>query len=154
MILDLLENGKHYISLNSQFAKAFAFLTENDLERFPDGRYEIDGENLFATVMSYTTRPVTEVKWEAHQKYVDIQCMVKGKETIGWAPVNQLVLSQPYSEEKDIAFFEAPQIWTTINMSENYFAIFYPRDAHQPSCICNEPGEVKKVVVKVKLGRE
>jgi len=36
-------------------------------------------------------------------------------------------------------------------MGENYFAIFYPEDAHQPCCIYDEPANVKKVVIKVKL---
>lgn len=151
MILDMLENGNNYVSLNGRFAEAFAFLAEKNFEELPDGRYEIDGEDLFAVVMSYTTRPVTEVEWEAHQKYLDIQYLARGKEIIGWAPLNQLTLSRPYSEEKDIAFFKDPQIWTAVNMGENYFAIFYPEDAHQPCCIYDEPANVKKVVIKVKL---
>ena len=104
VILDMLENGKNYVSLNGRFAEAFAFLAEKNFEELPDGWYEINGENLFAVVMSYITRPVTEVEWEARQKYLDIQYLARGKEIIGWAPLNQLTLSKPYSEEKDIAF--------------------------------------------------
>ena len=96
-------------NLITNFAEAFAFLAEKNFEELPDGRYEINRENLFAVVMSYTTRPVTEVEWEARQKYLDIQYLARGKEIIGWAPLNQLTLSKPYSEEKDIAFLRIPR---------------------------------------------
>ncbi len=46
MILDILENGKNYVSLNDRFAEAFAFLAEKNFEELPDGRYEIDGEEF------------------------------------------------------------------------------------------------------------
>lgn len=151
MILDILENRGNYIALNSKFAKAFAFLAEGNPGELPDGRYEIEGENLFALVNSYTTRPMKEVAWEAHKKYLDIQCLLQGREIIGWTPVNQLTISEPYSEEKDIAFFKNLQLWTALNLAENYFAIFYPEDAHQPGCIWDKARNVKKVVVKVKL---
>ncbi len=34
MILDILENGKNYVSLNDRFAEAFAFLAEKILRNY------------------------------------------------------------------------------------------------------------------------
>ena len=39
VILDILENGKNYVSLNDRFAEAFAFLAEKNFEELPDGNY-------------------------------------------------------------------------------------------------------------------
>lgn len=151
MILDKLENSSIYFPLNSRFEKAFAFLAENKLEELIDGRYEIDGEDLFAVVMSYKTHPIEQVEWEAHKKYLDIQYVVKGKEIMGWTPENQLKTLKPYSDEKDVVFFNETTSWTEANMYDSYFAIVYPSDAHKPGCILREPTIVKKVVVKVRL---
>lgn len=133
MILDMLENGKNYVSLNDRFAEAFAFLAEKNFEELPDGRYEIDGENLFAVVMSYTTRPVTEVEWEAHQKYLDIQYLARGKEIIGWALLNQLTLSKPYSEEKDIAFLRISRFGQRSIWEKTILPSFIPKMLTSPA---------------------
>lgn len=133
MILDILENGKNYVSLNDRFAEAFAFLAEKNFEELPDGRYEIDGENLFAVVMSYTTRPVTEVEWEAHQKYLDIQYLARGKEIIGWALLNQLTLSKPYSEEKDIAFLRISRFGQRSIWEKTILPSFIPKMLTSPA---------------------
>lgn len=151
MILDRLENKNYYININNKFEKAFEFLTNNNLEKLADGRYEIDLDNIYALVQSYTTKANNETKWETHRKYIDIQYIVKGEECIGWIPVDQLNVSEQYSDEKDIAFYYEVPKWSELGMKLGYFGIFFPEDGHKPCCISNMPMDIKKVVVKIKL---
>ena len=42
---------------------------------------------------------------EAHRKFLDVQYIVDGEETVGWAPLDSLTLEREFSEEKDIGFY-------------------------------------------------
>jgi len=56
MILDKLENKDLYLNINSRLKKAFEFLENPNLEKLEDGKYEIDSDNIYAFVQSYSTR--------------------------------------------------------------------------------------------------
>lgn len=151
MILDKLENSEQYFDLNSNLQKAFKFLRENNFEKLADGKYEIDSDNVFALVQSYTTKNDKENKWEAHQKYIDIQYIARGEETIYWTLVKELTINEDCLSEKDVAFYDEANHCTGLNLKEGYFSILFPEDAHKPGCIYSKPTEIKKVVVKVKV---
>lgn len=150
MILDKIENSEQYFCLNSNLEKAFKFLTDNNLKELADGRYEIDSDNVFALVQSYTTKDCKENKWESHEKYIDIQYIASGEETIVWTPVKELTISESFLEERDVVFYNETDHSSKLNLKEGYFGIFLPEDGHKPCCISNKPMEIKKVVVKVK----
>ncbi|AGC67829.1 hypothetical protein Cst_c08300 [Thermoclostridium stercorarium subsp. stercorarium DSM 8532] len=150
MIIDSLENSKLYEALHPGFQKAFRFIREFHQNEKEDGRYEIDGNDVYALVQSYTTLPSDQCKWESHDKYIDIQYIVRGKEIIGYAPRNTLVSSTGYNAEKDITFYEN-QAGTDIRLTDGMYAILYPWDGHKPKCIYDEASNIKKIVVKVKL---
>ncbi|HEY5585181.1 MAG TPA: YhcH/YjgK/YiaL family protein [Ruminiclostridium sp.] len=151
MILDTLDNISLYTALNSRFEKAFRFLKDTALESLNVGKYQIDGEDIFALVQSYTTSASEEKRWEAHKKYIDIQYVVTGNEINEWIPTDMLKVLEEYSDEKDIAFFKEPDQWTSAKLKDGYFTIFFPEDAHKPGCLIETPSQVKKVVVKVKI---
>ena len=50
MILDVLENAFNYLALNKGFAKAVDFLLRPELRQLPVGKYDIDGERVYAMV--------------------------------------------------------------------------------------------------------
>ena len=54
-------------------------LRDTDFTKVEDGRYELDGENLFYFIQTYENNPANETP-EAHKKYIDIQCVLTGKE--------------------------------------------------------------------------
>jgi YhcH/YjgK/YiaL family protein len=151
MILDKLENKDIYLNLNSNLKKAFEFLTNNDIQSLSDGKYEIDSDNVFALVQSYTTKDSKENRWESHQKYIDIQYIASGEEAILWTPVKELTISENYLQERDVIFYNETDHSSKLNLKEGYFGIFLPEDGHKPCCISNKPMEIKKVVVKVKV---
>jgi YhcH/YjgK/YiaL family protein len=150
MITDLIEQRRRYTSLSPRFAAAFEFLEKLPAGQ-PAGRYDIDGDNCFALVQTYATRPVTQAMFEAHRRYIDIQFIQAGCETILWSPLAALTqVTQPYAAEKDIAFFANPSQWTPVNLCAGQFAIFFPEDGHAPGLECSRPSEVRKIVIKVR----
>jgi len=105
MVVDKIENSGLYKSLHPRFDKAFEYLRETDFSLLDDGKYEIEGENIFALVQEYNTKDAKDAKPEAHKKYIDIQYIHSGTELIGVATIkNQvIVVSDP---EKDITFYD------------------------------------------------
>jgi biofilm protein TabA len=149
MILDTLAQSSHYHPLSSRFAAAFAFLREFR-EGLKLGRHEIAGDEVFALVQQYTTKPVAERKFEAHRKYIDIQYVARGRELIYWAPLPLLTtVTMPFDEKQDAALFAGIPEAVPVQVRSGQFAILFPADGHAPACAWGEPAEVLKVVVKV-----
>ncbi len=149
MILDTLDNYVRYESLNSRFAKAFAFLRTVDGTQAL-GRHDLDGDHCFALVQTYETKPLEKAKFEAHRKYIDVQFIFSGRETILWAPLASMQEeTMAYSEEKEAALWKLTPDFTPLHVSAGHFAILWPQDAHAPCIEWEKPEQVFKVVVKV-----
>ena len=151
MILDNLSQCQRYTALSPRFAKAFEFLKKFD-GTLKNGRHEIDGDNVFALVQKYTTKPAENGQFEVHRKYIDVQFVHSGKETILWAPLESLKdVNMAYDEKQDAALFKLVPTSTPLRLGAGQFTILYPEDGHVPCCEWNGPSEVSKVVVKVKV---
>ena len=146
MILDIIEHADAYSSLNPHFAAAFEFLNRNDLAELPEGRNEIDGDNVFAIIIKAPGRKPKEGLLETHDKYIDIQAVIKGVDNMGWKARKALgPATTGYAPEKDVAFYEdEPDAWTTVK--SGMFAIYFPEDAHLPMI---SDKNLHKVVIKV-----
>lgn len=129
------------------------FLKATDLVNAPEGRIEIDGDRIFASVQDYVTRPANENRPESHVRYFDIQYVVSGREAIGVVPLSaDLPVVEDHTEEKDILFYGAVADETPLMMRAGSYAVFYPWDVHRPGCAVAEPGKpVRKIVVKVRM---
>lgn len=150
MIIDRLENVFRCNVLNAGIAKAFAYLQSTDLAAIVPGRYEIDGDNIFAIVQEYQTVSAEAEQVEAHKKYIDVQYMISGAEMIGHAILQDQIPSQVYEDTTDFMLFsEVPSFFSILETG--MFMIFYPTDLHMPCIKINEPATVKKVVIKVKV---
>lgn len=149
MILDNIENCKKYEVLNRNFEKAFRFLKREDLESLTVGKYEIDGEEVFAMVQEYETKDLENAKYEAHKKYIDIQYMLAGSENMGYSSIDKLEITSPYSEQNDFMLLEGEVNLIVLNSKD--FFVLYPEDAHMPGVFIKEKNKVKKVVVKVRV---
>ena len=149
MIQDTLENSARYEALSPLFATAFAYLrTVNGTQ--PLGRHDLAGDRVFALVQRYTTKPVGSALFEAHRKYIDVQFVHSGRETILWAPLASMQEeTMAYDVAKEAALFKLVPDFTPLNLSAGHFAILYPQDAHAPCVQWQSPAEVFKVVVKV-----
>lgn len=150
MIVDRLENWEVY-PYGAAWAKAFMFLGSLNPDT-AEGRHEIQGDDIFALVMSYETRTPSNAVLEAHRKYVDIQTVLRGSEGCEWFPIRGLVPDTRYDEAKDAEFFNRPSPGPVrIDIVSGVFVTFFPEDAHMPALIVGENREqIKKVVVKIK----
>ena len=150
MILDVLQNSARYAQLHPGFAKAFAFLEDAQKELPPVGRYDLDGDNVYALVQQYDTIPAEETKWEAHKKYIDIQFVHAGAEIIAWDTIGNLPEGEAFDEAKDRYLYKAPTK-SPLELAAGTFAIFYPEDLHRPKELCRAACPVTKIVVKVRV---
>lgn len=100
-------------------------------------------------VQKGTTVPAQGGEPEAHRKFLDIQYVVKGQEVVGWAPVETLTPTVPFSEEKDVGFYTGHCDFMRIG--EGYCYVVFPEDAHMPSRHLDEANEYQKIVVKLKV---
>jgi len=145
MIIDTLSNSKLYANAHPLFAKAFDFLQTQPLATMELGRIDIDGEKVYAMIQEPTGRPAATAQLEFHRKYIDLQFVVSGNESMGWAPVCGLGHSLGYNEKKDCGFYtDKAQSW--FDVRPGCFTIFFPEDAHAPCC---GVGVCRKVVVKI-----
>ncbi|MFA7228945.1 MAG: YhcH/YjgK/YiaL family protein [Melioribacteraceae bacterium] len=148
MIFDQLKNAHLYFPLSDRIAKALQYLAQTDFANIAPGTYEIDGENIFALVQEYSTRPLSSSKWESHKKYIDIQYIVSGKEKMGYTDAKKVIVLQRYHPNNDIVLYKGEGNFITAE--EGQFVLFFPTDIHMPQLAINIPREVKKVVVKVR----
>jgi len=146
MILDTLGNAAKYAGLKIGISEAFGFLDQPGLADLPDGKHEIFGDRVYAIIAHENGRAVSDGELEGHQKYIDLQYVIRGDESMGWSPREGLVNSAEYDAEKDLEFFEG-EPKTIVRVPPGSFAIFLPTDAHLP--LIGE-GPIHKVVVKVK----
>lgn len=153
VILDQLSESPRYESLHPGFTRAFAYLRAiNGTEAF--GRHELDGDRCFAIVQSYRTKPVEEAIFEAHRKYIDIQFILRGSETMLWAPLSAMDPSAAYDEAKDVTLWPPTANPNAIRLGAGLFTIFFPTDVHAPTLEWDAPAEVFKVVVKIAVNWE
>jgi YhcH/YjgK/YiaL family protein len=151
MILDRLENFRLYCVPGTRLYRAFEYLANEWSPDLPDGRVEVDGDNIFALIQEYDTRPMGKCRFEAHLRYIDIQYVHEGAEIMGWAPVQTLPLDVEYDEEKDVAFFEQPVRFSSAEVTKGLFTVFFPADAHEPGIRMAGHNTVRKVVMKVRV---
>jgi biofilm protein TabA len=151
MILDRLEHAPLYSGLGPHLAAALKYLAQTDFAPLPDGRYELDGDRLYAIVQRYRTKPVAEARWEAHRRYVDVQHVVAGVERMGWTALRDgWKAAVPYDPAKDVLFFDAQGQF--FDVPAGHFVIFAPRDVHAPGLQADgDIDDVLKVVVKCRV---
>ena len=150
MVIDNIKRFRLYEGMHPLFSQAFAFIESYLEEPKPVGRYEILGDDLFALVQRYETK--AEAGMEAHDKYIDIQFMVKGKECIDCEDCASMTVTEDKMAESDIAFYENPEKYSVATLFDGDFVIIFPEEAHRPMRAYDEkPMAVKKAVAKIKL---
>ena len=151
MIYDNLSNIDLYKGLSTDIYTGLLFLNQakSDIE---NGTYLLNSK-VKAIVSEYETVTKNECGYEAHKRFIDIQCVLKGEEKVACLPIEWLKETKSYSEEIDAAFYTADVNLqpSYLSLQPGYFAIFFPQDGHMPQLCVDEPQLVKKVVVKVEI---
>ena len=149
MIVDSFQNA-HLYPFGDAWNKVFTFLNTLDAHS-EEKRYTIQGDDIFALVMSYETKTEENAVLESHEQYVDIQSVLSGVECFGCYESSKLNVLTPYDKDKDITFYyPSHPRHTLITITPKMFVMFAPQDAHMPALALNDhPEQIKKVVVKI-----
>lgn len=146
MILTSVKALPRYANIHPNLKTAIDFLQSTDLASLSGDKIEVDGDKVFIKLANTQLLTPEEAKFEAHNKYLDIQIPLSASESFGWG--NRDELKEPkgeFDEKKDLLFF-ADKPTTYIKVLPGECVIFFPEDAHAP--LVGE-GSIRKVIVKV-----
>lgn len=111
------------------------------------GRYELS--KGFYMIQKGTTIPLKEGRFEAHERYIDVQILVDGEEIVEWASIDALTICEPYNKDKDCKFLLGTG--AAVEMKAGMIYILFPEDAHKPCCHRTVPKEYHKIVLKLPI---
>lgn len=154
MICDHISHISCYPNLKSLAPELLAFLTRLEEEKLPDGKYELRGEDLFASVQSYETHPKDATRFESHKLYADLQYIVEGKEWIYYDLAEELTVFEDRRPESDNLFYERRPDHGGNLLTAGMFGYYAPQDAHLPGVMDGEPAHVRKVVFKIRVAEK
>lgn len=149
MILSNLDIPLSQITIGPRIVTAVGFLRNLD-RNTPDGKIEIDGDDVFAIVATVKTEHPDKRFFEAHRDYMDVQYVIDGKQIIEWMPVTAFKEARKYDEDNDLYKYEQNYSGSKIILGDNNYAVFLPEDAHKPLCFIDREEEIKICVVKVR----
>ncbi len=149
MIVDKIENSGIYTQAGTRIATAFKYIHATDFSEMLPGKYEIDGDDIFAIISEYETKDIAECALEAHRKYIDIQYVLEGAEFIGVTSLKKQVPVKAYSEEDDYVLFADDS--SMVMLEAGRFAVFFPEDLHMPGLKNGNKAKIRKLIIKVKV---
>ena len=148
MIKDSIKNIDTYRGIHPGIDRAIDSISARDCDGWDIGRNDVQGDDIFCLVQEYETKP--EGRLEAHNRYIDIQVILKGIERIAYAERSDLIPVGDFDESSDIGFFIGKG--DPVILTEGDFAVFFPGDGHAPGLAAGEePSHVRKAVYKIKL---
>ena len=173
MIFSSIHTQDDYSNYPKAVQRAIEYLKSNDFTKMQTGVYEIEiqpeeekeisfvcsmeenneieGKLLYAQVFDAMTEPVSDRKPEVHEKYLDVQFLVTGREKLGFTPDTGHYEVDERFDERDLIFYKKVENEGFITSTPGCFCVFFPTDVHRPQVADGEPMEVRKVVVKVSL---
>lgn len=120
----------------------------SELKSMEPATVALSGSNKIL-VQQGTTKPAQGQLLEAHREFLDIQYIVKGRETVGWAPVETLTLDGEFNTAKDKGMYSGHCDF--MDIAEGYCYVVFPEDAHMPGSHLQTPSEYQKLVIKLKV---
>jgi len=146
----LLETAK--AELPAVILQALHALRALDFSKLEDGAVDLGNDKLKANLFHGATTPLESKRPEAHIENIDIHYLVSGDEVICYQPMSDHPVQIEAREAQDCYFYEnqvARQ--SSTRLTPGGFAVCFPWDLHTPLCAAGQPGDVRKVVVKVPL---
>ena len=136
--------------LPAALQKAMEHIRSLDFGQVPDGKYELDGRRMHASIKTTTTRPAAMQKAESHRTYIDIQYVISGEEKIGVVPwSSSLQVAKDDLDTRDVAFYDNVQHELELHQKPGMYAVFFPTDVHRPCCSVGREGPVRRMMVKI-----
>ena len=132
--------------------RAIDYLKRADLSKMEKGKHLIDGEKMFVILDEYRTKPKSGKKAEMHRKYIDVQFVLSGKETMGFGfEDTKSRPTEEYSAEKDVALYDTVNNEMDLLVYDGMYVVFFPGEMHRPGCDLAGENAVRKAIVKVSV---
>lgn len=113
------------------------------------GRYDLQGDDIYMNVMRFATQPAESKKAELHKKFIDIQILLEGEETIHYGVVDSARECETWHHEEDYRLCSTIADQQQVVLKPGMLAIFLPGEPHKPGVQGAESVEIKKAVIKV-----
>lgn len=149
MIFGNIQNLAEYPFLEEQIKKCFEYAKNHDLLTYEKGSHSIDGERLFVNIVEYTTTAAENRFWEAHQNYLDVHLMLRGKEQVDLNFIQNMDVKE-FVEKDDFLPMEGDKN-SSVVLEDGDFLICYPSDGHRTAVAADEPERIKKAIFKVQI---
>ncbi|HHT7529428.1 TPA: YhcH/YjgK/YiaL family protein [Raoultella planticola] len=150
MIIDTLSAAAKNAFYPAVIKKALQAVAQQDPHTLPPGKYTVDGDNLFFTVVEGQTRPLSEQRPEFHRQYIDIHIVLAGVEIIGAGNKGLAIVPDgPFKEAHDIGFCEKIGSETLIHLYPEELAILFPGELHRPMGAMDAGAPLRKIIVKI-----
>ena len=150
MIIDTLAAAAKNALYPPVIRTALQAVIAQDPRSLPAGKYTVDGDNIFFTVVEGETRPLAEQRPEYHRQYIDIHIVLKGEEIIGAGNKGlEIVDDGPFNTAHDIGFCQAISSETLIHLHPEEIAIVFPGELHRPMSSLGAGAPLRKIIVKI-----
>ena len=129
--------------------RVLAYARAHDLGTLPEGRQEIEGDDLYVNIAHYTTGTHTEKIWEAHRIYADVHVLAAGTERIDVSAIERMKMGD-YDSTRDF-IPAAGEIDASVVMHPGDFLVCLPSDVHRSGVMVDRPAPLKKGIFKVRM---
>lgn len=149
MIYDILDHIDSYQGVSSRLRLGLEYLKNTDFSQVEDGRYELDGSDVFVQISRYETK-AENLTPEAHRNYIDVQFLIEGAELVGVVPLKDTTEEVKANPQGDIWLYHGPT--ENLTLTGDRFMVFFPQDAHAPGVAPDgHPAPARKCLIKVKV---
>lgn len=132
--------------------KAIEYLQKTDFEKIKNGKHFLEGEKMFVILDEYKTISRDYKKAEMHRKFIDVQFIISGEESMGFDfETENDQPSENYSPEKDVALYDKINKENYFTVQKNMYIVFYPGEIHRPGCSLEGEVNVRKAIVKISV---
>ncbi len=148
MIIGKLKDLPRYKGISKEIDEAIEYVEKTCLYSLEVGKYVIS-ENVTVNRQRYIGKESADA--ENHDKYLDLQIVVKGKEGFGYADLSNssVTIKDPYNEVKDVTKYYVKDE-CMYEMSDGSFALVFKEDIHRPGLKIDDE-MIEKVVIKIKV---
>lgn len=147
----LVSNRDDEKDIKERVKAAVEYLNELNVTESDVGKRVEVNSDFFYSIQSYDTRPAEECKLESHRKYIDIQIMVSGEESVDLIDISRLSLKEEYDGDKDVMFWDVPTRMSKTTLLAGDCIVLYPETAHRGAQNLNGTNHVLKIVGKVRV---
>ncbi len=152
MIIDTLADGAANPFYPVAIRRALQGIQAFDLAALAPGKYQIEGDLIFMTLVEGVTRPLNDQRPEFHRHYIDVHLVLEGEEIVGAATRDQATTAaQEFDSEHDIGFCPSMGTESLIRLAPGDVVLIFPGELHRPMATLGQPARLRKVIAKIDM---